>query len=194
MVVVLAVLAIWITYYSQWRYLASQPIDKLILTAVHPEGFTPIKRNDALRYLQKGDFNINESVPDSSIPLINFCLYGYSTIKTDNNKRIFQVAQLLINRGANINAIDGKTGRTPLHEAIFFNQIELVKFLIKNKANPMIKVNYPKSVFHGSNALEFAKKIDKMDKNIDYSPVIKVVEAYQNQFLKNHTQSVSSHN
>jgi len=171
-------------FYNSWLKLSDKPVAKIIRAAVKTEGLPDIDRWKAKLYLRYSDYNANATVQGSSIPLFNFCLFGYSKSKPENNDRIFEIAQLLLTKGADVNSLDSKSGRTALHEAIFFNQPKVVQFLIKNNANPNIKVDQPKSVFHGKDALDFASTIDKMDNNIDYSKIIKLMQHYKDNFNK----------
>ncbi len=59
------------------------------------------------------------------------------------NKNGFNIAKLLIKKGANVNMKDNNE-KTPLYFAIKNNDSELVKLLIENEANPntIIKNTY----------------------------------------------------
>jgi len=179
-------------FYHYWHNLANQSLGKLIRAAVDKEGLRDVDHWAAKWYLRLGSYNSNATVRHSTLPLFNYCLFGYNKSKPENNQRVFEIATLLLGKGANINSLDIKSGRTALHEAIFFNQEQVVTFLINNRADPLVKVNQPKSVFHGHTALAFAKKIDKMDNNIDYSAVVKLVEKHQLTFKSDDTNAAKT--
>ena len=184
---VVAVAATAFTFYM-WRSLSNAPLNRVIVAAIDkdPTEKVPawIPRGFAFWYLEKAGYSADIRVKGSSVPLLNFSLFAYSKRIPKNNQRVLKVAQLLINRGADINARDVKSGRTALHEAIMFNQHGLVGFLMRNKANPNIKVFQVQSKFHGTNAPEFARLIQKIDKNIDYSKIISMVEKYHAAYNK----------
>ncbi|HEO64284.1 MAG TPA: ankyrin repeat domain-containing protein, partial [Spirochaetes bacterium] len=46
-----------------------------------------------------------------------------------------EIAKILLKHGANINAGVPPVGRTPLHIAVVFNNIKMIKSFIKNSAN-----------------------------------------------------------
>jgi hypothetical protein len=78
---------------------------------------------------------------------------GWTAMMICALKNSLQCAQVLIERGANVNYISSKTGQTPLMLAAWNNQIEFVNFLL---AQPKIDV-FIKD-FQGKNAFEYAKK------------------------------------
>jgi len=68
-----------------------------------------------------------------------------------NNRK---VAQLLITKGALLNAVSGEYQDTPLHTAIRYGYLELAVNLIKHNANFNIKDKY------GETALEIAERLE----------------------------------
>ena len=134
----------------------------------------------ASQFLTQSNFDAKGTLVGSSTPYFNFCLFAYSAVKDPQNARVLKIAQLFLDKGADVNSIDPKTGRTSLHEAVMFNQPDLVRFLIHNKADPLAKVNLTTSTFHGMTPLEFALRMQDIQKNReDFSEVIKLVEEYQ---------------
>lgn len=80
--------------------------------------------------------NIDEKDPfGGSNPLISACVFG----KTE-------IAQLLINAGANIN-FQNNDGSTPLHSAAFFCRSDIVKILLTKGANKTIKNKYGQTAY-----------------------------------------------
>lgn len=61
-------------------------------------------------------------------------------------RNLYQVISLLVSKGANASAQD-EIGRTPLHVAAFYNNIEALQILLYELANPLIKNNEGETPF-----------------------------------------------
>lgn len=95
--------------------------------------------------------NIDEKDPfGGSSPLISACLFG----KTE-------IAQLLIDAGANLNFINND-GSTPLITAAFFCRPGIVKMLLEKKADKTIKNKYGQTAYE-SVAAPFAEVKESYD-------------------------------
>ncbi len=181
--------------YLAWSYhkLSSVPLEKVILEVVTDRNFRFIPAFVARRYLDWVSIDANGTLDRSPTPYLNFSLFGYRKIEGNRNtaenrkKRLYNdkvlaVAQLLIDRGANVDSIDPKTGWAPLHEAILLNQPEVARFLIRNSADPRIKINMPSSKYHGLDALGFARRMAEETENEDYTEIIKLISVYYQKF------------
>lgn len=176
-----------------WHSLSQSPVGRVLVADIKggvslksytgdkdvPEWFL---RTMVRLYLRYGDYDAQGNLEGSKLPLFNFALFGYNLSISDYNERVFEVSQILLTRGANINALDASTGRTALHEAIFMNYAKVVEFLTKNNADPNIRVNNSRSFFNNADALAFALKCEKMDKNMNYSEVIWLVRRHQREY------------
>lgn len=77
---------------------------------------------------------------------------NYTPLIIAMSKRNFEMAKLLINNGANINAIHCDDGESPLIKASKNNNLSLVRLLLSKKANPHIRNKNKKT------ALDIAKE------------------------------------
>ncbi|MFC1743609.1 ankyrin repeat domain-containing protein [Candidatus Riflebacteria bacterium] len=110
------------------------------------------------------------------VTLLTYTLNGYGVTPNDPEK-ILQVAEILLQRGLNINEI-GPSGGTALHSAVILNQPELVKFLLKHKADRTIGQKILKGhPMNGKNPLQVAQWLQKNSKTgVDYSEVISLLQ------------------
>ncbi|MDH3327452.1 MAG: ankyrin repeat domain-containing protein [Gammaproteobacteria bacterium] len=58
--------------------------------------------------------------------------------KVEYNKRLFEISDYYLSKGVNINHLSPIDQLTPLHSAVLFNQVEVVKYLLKNGADKTI--------------------------------------------------------
>jgi len=168
--------------YNRYAYhlASSKPLGNLINAAIRRKLYPNIPTAVIFRYLKSARYDSNGQLPNSTLPYLNFTLFGYGQppFNSSRDNRALHVAKILIKRGANVNAIDANSGRSPLHEAVLMNQHEVVKFLLKHKADPMLKVKRPKSKFHGMNALEFALFMQKAAQGENYGDIISTLISY----------------
>ncbi len=89
----------------------------------------------------------------------------------------YEMAEIFISRGLNVNGINHFNDKdvTPLQAAVFYNDLERVKFLIKKGANINIR-----SEGYGMTALELAKKLHKDIGKEDRSEIIKIISSASN--------------
>ncbi len=154
-------------------YVASKkPLERLIRSVIARNLYPSISKPVIFRYLEIGQYDANGIVANSTLPYLNFSLFGYSRRRPLQNTRVLEVARILVSKGADINGIDVNSGRTPLHEAILMNNIEVVKFLLKHRADPYLRVNQPKSKFHGMNSLQFSIFMEEAAPGESYTEII----------------------
>ena len=92
-------------------------------------------------------------------------IFGISEKGSDFRKRIFQAFEILLENGADINAVAGEESFSVLvHAAIYESDCEFLRFLLEHGADP----NLPYEVFGGSILYETAFHIDE-DRADDWS-------------------------
>lgn len=90
-------------------------------------------------------------------PVLNLLVASYGLPDVDN--ALVQAAlEAVIARGCDVNVL-GKSGLSPLHEAVLFNEVELVRFLLANGASMETKIERPNSEIDGMNAQQFLDKL-----------------------------------
>ena len=67
-----------------------------------------------------------------------------------------KITELLLKNGANPNIYDGDYGITPLHKAVYDNNLEIVGLLIKYNADRNCKVKESKEIINNLNNIEGA--------------------------------------
>ncbi len=166
--------------YSRYAFhvASSKPVARLIRSAIARNLYPSIPKQAIFRYLKEGNFDANGIVTKSTLPYLNFSLFGYHSRRPFRNSRVLYIARILIAKGANIDAVDINSGRSPLHEAILMNHPEVVSFLLKNSANPHVKVSQPKSKFHGMDALQFAIFMQEAARGENYYTIIKTLNSH----------------
>jgi ankyrin repeat protein len=131
-----------------WLIAQGYPIDKVYRE--NPSGDQTCALNDAIRH---GDREILKALLDKGVKLTpetrNVVLPGgRSAVEPTSCKPPLYVAamfghrdiaQLLVERGVDVNAPIPKTGHTPLHIAANNNHREIVEFLLSKGANPNAK-------------------------------------------------------
>lgn len=85
----------------------------------------------------------------------------------------FDIVKLLCENGANVNFIDKKNGRTPLHIAVCEQQVEIIKYLLSNENLDVVKTDY-----NGNSPLLLAKSLIDLSK-----PVTKEVHDILYEFM-----------
>lgn len=89
----------------------------------------------------------------------------------------YKIAEIFISRGLDVDGINHFNNKdiTPLQASVFYNDVERVKFLIKQGADINIR-----SEGHGMTALELAKKLHKENDKEDRSEIIKILSSVSN--------------
>ncbi|MBT8143686.1 MAG: ankyrin repeat domain-containing protein [Gammaproteobacteria bacterium] len=102
---------------------------------------------------------------DRNVSALGQTLRGYG-LEGFDNERVLETAHHLISLGCDVNEA-GATGQAPIHEAILYNETEVVRFLLANGANPAVKITVPstnssESLQHydGMTAMQFALELD----------------------------------
>lgn len=158
---------------------SSKPVGKLIRSAIARNLYPSIPKQVIYSYLKIGQFDRNGILKNSSLPYLNFSLFGYQDKHALQNNRVLHVAKILIKRGANIDGVDNRSGRSSLHEAILMNHSEVISFLLRHKANADLRVNSPTSKFHKMNALEIAQFMEKASPGENYAEIIKTLTLHK---------------
>lgn len=92
------------------------------------------------------DYGIDPNLkgPDNTSAL-HYLSDGHYATAYANEDMLVILARLLLEKGANINAIDGKIKTTPLAWAARFNRKKLVKFFLERGADPNLPSDNPES-------------------------------------------------
>ncbi len=79
-----------------------------------------------------------------------------------------KTVRLLIELGADVNAVELKFGNTPLHAWVisYKNDLEMIQYLIEHGANVNIKNNLRKTVIDYANDRELKDSKDKKEREI----------------------------
>jgi len=109
---------------------------------------------------------------------LQFTLAGIE-LEGSSRDNIFEVANHLIQKGVNMTAIQEPIGLTVLHDAVLFNDLEVVKFLIDQGIN----VNVPAGgKYAGVTPLQFVyllkKKSSKLEPLPDRTSIIEVLRKH----------------
>lgn len=90
-------------------------------------------------------------------PILNLLVASYGL--PDFDKAALQSAlEAAVARGCDVNEL-GHSGLSPLHEAVLFNEPELVRFLLAHDADIEQKIQRPDSAVHELNARQFLDKL-----------------------------------
>jgi len=97
------------------------------------------KYNRSLLSYMAGDSNLSPSIVESllnqGIEINNVDSQGYTALSYAMNTKNWQVAEILIKRGANVETKTNQDGLTPIFKAVDENILELTKLLIEKNAN-----------------------------------------------------------
>jgi len=95
-----------------------------------------LTNNDLLISIVVGDRKRVEEIVSENPLLVNTDFLGFNALYLAVNKGKKDIAELLLDKGANIEAHSDKTeGRTPLHEAVRQGYEDIVKMLLDRGAN-----------------------------------------------------------
>lgn len=70
--------------------------------------------------------------------IVELQILGWTALHEACSYGWYQVVELLVNSGANVNA-KGLDDDTPLHDATTSGNLKMVKFLVENGADPFVK-------------------------------------------------------
>jgi uncharacterized protein len=113
--------------------------DPSLLNAFSPDGFTPLGlaaffgRKAILEELIRRGADVN--IPSNNTMKVQAL---HSAVAQQNQALALQMSEMLLKRGAGVNATQSG-GWTPLHEAAFHGEIELVRLLLAWGADETIK-------------------------------------------------------
>ena len=117
--------------------LAQQPADLLIVSATDRDA-SRVPMPIAMFWLKHiAHFDPSQGEP----PLLHFALNGAAMADPDRLTQHFEVAELLLARGADINQLDVRLGLTALHVSALNDSTAVMQFLISHGANPNAAAN-----------------------------------------------------
>jgi len=132
-------------------------------------GYTPLMRavveQDVQRVkdlLNQQSVNVNSKDVRRSATALHYAI--------DSKQANLEIIDLLINNGANINAC-ARDCETPLHLAILKKNSDIITLLLKERANPKIKMKYKGKEL---NALDIAQELAKNEPEI-FKPIIELL-------------------
>ena len=92
-------------------------------------------------------------------------LRGYG-LEGFDKERVLNAASQLITLGCDVNALS-RSGQAPMHEAILYNEAEVVRYLLAHGANPAVTISVPTTMqsatlrhYDGMDATQFARELD----------------------------------
>jgi ankyrin repeat protein len=107
-----------------------------------------------------------------AVPVASFLTAAYTE---PNSGRLFlrSLFDKAIKQGCEIDAYSSISGLTSLHEAILFNDLNLVDFLMNKGANPYQKIKRPGTAFDGKNGVEMIGILEKITPQVKREEVKK---------------------
>jgi serine/threonine protein kinase len=111
-------------------------------------GFTPQAAFTAI--WQTGDVDKVKSLLDRGVSANAKDSNGSSLLHYAVTNNRLEIAKVLIDRGADVNAHYAQDGHTVLHLAVFHPEGEITKLLLTNKADPNIRDNFTFTPLHVS--------------------------------------------
>ncbi len=98
---------------------------------------------------------------------------GVLAFFNDEDKTIDEkLFYFLLDKGLNINGVHEISGLYPLHQAILMNDLNLVRLLLLNGADPTIEA---KLYQHQLNSLDFTRKLMTLKPDIDRKPIERIL-------------------
>jgi len=119
---------------KEYIHAASKHVEKYKQSTLHQAVVS--QKIDAVKELLQGSVEIDLSDKLGRTPL-HYAAFGGNT----------EIIELLLKKGANINAVDTSKQWTPLFFAVFMNHPDAVKLLIDNGADEMIKDKLNKTAY-----------------------------------------------
>lgn len=141
------------------------------IQAITTDAIPGIPRSLAKAYLFASDYDPN-AITTYGMPAFNFIVAGYGSEGT-HNEAILQLSQQFIDKGADINRPWG--GFTPLQAAVLANEPVLVRHLLKNNADPKIRLKHPGKPSDNMTTPEFAEYLAGLKKQ-DMSRVLEALK------------------
>jgi hypothetical protein len=89
----------------------------------------------------QGDINrVNKLIDQKGVEIINERdNSGYIALHYASRNNHYDICDILIRKGSNVNTATYSCKSTPLHRAAYMANIEIIKLLLKNKADPFLK-------------------------------------------------------
>lgn len=119
---------------------------------------------------------------ERGVSALSQTLRGYG-LEGFDNKRVLATAHHLISLGCDVNALSA-TGQAPMHEAILYNESDVVRFLLANGADPAVTIVVPRNQnsatmqhYDGMNATQFAMELDS--RSGGHSPRSEILQLLQ---------------
>lgn len=108
-------------------------------------------------------------------PLIH---YAVSSPEAEEVRpRILRIIEHLAARGADLD--EKYDGRTPLHNAVLYDDIELVQTLVRLGADPEERIQAPDREYDGMNAVEYARYLNSGIDDDDWKAVHEFLRVHQ---------------
>ena len=142
---------------------------------VQPKGGVSVKNKDIrwVEYFIKNGNNINE---------VNERYYNYTSLHIASINNNINIAQLLIDNGADIHAYS-TNNLQPIHLATLNNNLDLIKLLIENGAKINSKDEFLRTPLHFATFNKNCKIIDYLLSNgADYYSTLKFGNFYSNNY------------
>ncbi len=150
-------------------YTLQKNIDQPIL-AITTDAIPGIPSGIARIYLYLSDYDPNAST-SYGMPAFNFIAAGYGSGDSRRKETVLELSRKFIEKGAQVN--QSWNGFTPLQAAVLANQPVLVEHLLRNGADPDIRLKRPGKASDKLTAAEFAKYLAGL-KRQDMSGVLEV--------------------
>lgn len=115
----------------------------------------------------------------NKLPILPLIIYSQN-----ENRDLFNAAvDTAISRECNINEADPRTGLNALNLAILLHDSDLVTRLLKNGANPKLKIRAPHEIFDQMNSVEFTNLLlaNIPDDKAEFVPVYEEILSLINQ-------------
>lgn len=161
-------------YLAAAWYNLRQDIDVPIL-AITTDAIPGIPASIAQIYLYLSDFDPNAST-HYGMPALNFIVAGYGSGDSRQKEMILELSRRFVEKGAQVNK--SWNGFTPLQGAVLANEPVLVEHLLRNGADPDIRLKHPGKASDKLTAPEFAKYLAGLKKQ-DMGSVLEVLNRQQ---------------
>lgn len=155
-------------------YTLQKNIDQPIL-AITTDAIPGIPAGIAQIYLYLSDYDPNASTR-YGMPALNFIAAGYGSGDSRQKEITLELSRRFIEKGAQVN--QSWNGFTPLQAAVLANEPVLVEHLLRNGADPNIRLKLPGKASDNLTTAEFAKYLASL-KRQDMRNVLEVLQRPQ---------------
>ena len=111
----------------------TRPADQLLVAAVNADGASAWSAYRELKQIAHCPY-LDDS-PETPVGLL-VAAYGQ---QSNDSERVRETIRLMLNQGCDIDQYSA-AGLTPLHNAVLFRQPELLRFLLEQGADPLLRV------------------------------------------------------